>query len=105
VDYTQSVSLFYKNINILPKYYKHIARLEYTYGGYEGAECDLIGLESVVCIVLIVIDAHKDVYTLTTKDHDALNKHIDCKMKHRGSCSEGRAVEVGRKNVLHVKLL
>ena len=77
VDYARSVSLSDEKISILPKYYKHIAGLEYTYGGYEGAECDFIGLESVVCIVSIVIDADKDVYTLAVEDRDALDKHMD----------------------------
>jgi len=37
-----------------------------------------------VCIVSILIDAYKDVYRLVVEDRDALNKHIDCKMKHSG---------------------
>lgn len=90
VDYVRSVSLSDENISILPKYYKHIAGLEYTYGGYEGAECDFIGLESIICIVSIVINVDKDVYTLAPEDRDALNKHLDCEMKRRGSCSGGR---------------
>jgi len=34
-----------------------------------------------------------NVYTLVVEDHDALNKHIDCKMKPKGSCSGGRGRE------------
>jgi hypothetical protein len=64
VDYAQSVSLSNENISILPKYYKHIVGLEYTHGSYEGAECDFIGLESIVCIVSIVINVDNDDYTL-----------------------------------------
>jgi len=30
-----------------------------------------------------------DVYILVVQDRDALNKHIDCEMKCRGSCSGG----------------
>jgi len=32
----------------------------------------------------------KDFYTLALEDRDALNKHMVCKMKRRGSCSGGR---------------
>ena len=49
-------------------------------GGYEGTECDFIGLESVVCIVSIVIDVDKDVYTLVVEDCDLrgfIPSHID----------------------------
>jgi hypothetical protein len=28
--------------------------------------------------------------TFASEDYDALNKHMDCKMKLRGSCSRGR---------------
>ena len=90
MDYTRSVSLFYENISILPKYYKHIAGLEYTYGGYEGAEWDFIGLESIICIVSIVINVDKDVCALASEYRNALNKHLDCEMKRRGSYSGGR---------------
>jgi len=69
----------------LPKYCKHILGLQYIYGGYEGIECNFIGLESIVCIVTIVIDADKDVYTLAIEDRDALDKHVDCEMKRTGS--------------------
>lgn len=79
-----------KIINILPKYHKQIAGLQYTYGGYEGAECNFIDMEDVVCIILILIDTNKDVQTLVVKDRDALDKHMDCEMKCRGLCSEGR---------------
>ena len=64
--------------------------MEYTYGDYEGAECNFIGLKIVVWIILIVIDAYKDVYTLAIKDCDVLKIHIDCEMKCRGSCIGGR---------------
>lgn len=50
---------------------------EYTYGGYEGAKCDFIDLDCVVCIVAIVIDVDKDVYSLVVEDRDALDKHMD----------------------------
>jgi len=59
--------------------------LQYTYGGYEGAECNFIGLESIVYIVTIVIDVDKDVYILIVEDHDALDKHVDYEMKHTNS--------------------
>lgn len=65
--------------------------MEYTYKAYEGAKYNFIGLESVVCIVLIIIDVDKDIYTL---DVGVLDKHMDCEIKRRGLCSEGR----GRKN-------
>ena len=32
----------------------------------------------------------KDFYTLALEDRDALNKHMVCKMKRRGSCSGAR---------------
>jgi hypothetical protein len=32
----------------------------------------------------------KDFYTLALQDRDALNKHMVCKMKRRGSCTGGR---------------
>lgn len=44
VDYVRSIFLSDEKINILPKYYKHIIRLEYA---YEGGESNFIGLESV----------------------------------------------------------
>lgn len=91
--YVRSVSLFDEKIDILPKYYKHIARLKYTYGGYKGIECNFIGLESVVCIFAIVIDANKDVYTLVEEDRNALDKFVDCKMRRRVSCSQVRSRE------------
>lgn len=47
VDYVRSIFLFYEKINISPKYYKHITRLEYTYEGGERGESNFIGLESV----------------------------------------------------------
>jgi len=34
-----------------------------------------------------------DIYTLVVKDYDALNKHIDCEMKCRGSYSGSRGRE------------
>ena len=30
---------------------------------------------------------------MVVDDYDALNKHMDCEMKHRGSCSGGRGRE------------
>jgi hypothetical protein len=36
------------------------------------------------------IRIYKDFYTLAQEDHDALNKHMVCKIKRRGSCSGGR---------------
>lgn len=33
VDYVRAVPLSSKNIKILPKYYKHISGLRYSYGG------------------------------------------------------------------------
>ena len=74
VDYAQKNYLYNENISMLLKYYKHVAWLEYTYGGYEGAECDFTGLKSVICIILIVIDRDKDVYTLFVEDCDVLYK-------------------------------
>jgi len=35
-------------------------------------------------------DQVKDFYTLALEDRDALNKHMFCKVKHRGSCSGTR---------------
>ena len=35
----------------------------------------------------------KDFYTLALEDRDALNKHMVCKMKRRGSCSGARDKE------------
>jgi hypothetical protein len=32
----------------------------------------------------------KDFYTLALEDRDALNKHMVCKMQHRGPCSGAR---------------
>ena len=32
----------------------------------------------------------KDFYTLALEDRDALNKHMNCKMKRRCSCTGGR---------------
>jgi hypothetical protein len=40
--------------------------------------------------VVFVYNQVKDVYTLALQDRDSLNKHTDCKMKRRGSCSGGR---------------
>ena len=37
-----------------------------------------------------VVGQVKDFYTLAPEDRDALNKHMDCKMKSRGLCSGGR---------------
>jgi len=34
-----------------------------------------------------------DVYTLVVEDCDALNKHIDCEMKCRSSCSRDKSRE------------
>jgi len=93
VDYVQSVSLSDEKINILPKYYKYISGLQNTYGSYEGAECDFIGLESIIYIVIIVIDVDKDVYTLAVENRDALNKYVDCEMKHTDSWTRVRSRE------------
>ena len=43
-------------------------------------------------------DEVKDFYTLALVNRDALNKHMVCKTKRRGSCSGARDRE---KNVLH----
>jgi hypothetical protein len=68
--------------------------LEYAYEGYKGTNCDFISLESVICIVSIVIDAHEDVYTLVVRDCDVIDKHMDCEMNRRGSCASwGRGNE------------
>jgi hypothetical protein len=53
----------------------------------------IFGLESVICSDSRVINAYKDVCTLVVDDCDALNKHMDCEMKRRGSCSGGRGRE------------
>ena len=42
-------------------YYKFIAWLQYTCQNYEIANYNFIGLESVLCIVLKIIDVGKDV--------------------------------------------
>lgn len=73
--------------------------MESTNGDDERAECDFVGLKSVVCIVSVVIDADKDVYTMVVEDCDVFDKHMNCEMKRRGSCS---GVEIRRKNVLYL---
>jgi hypothetical protein len=46
-------------------------------------------LENVICIVSIVVDAYEDVYTLVVKGCDVIDKHMDCEMNRRGSCTSG----------------
>ena len=53
----------------------------------------VIGLENIICVVSTLIDANKNVFTLVVEDSDALDKHMDCKMKCGGSCSGGREKE------------
>ena len=67
------------------KYYKYIARMEYTYRGYERSEYDFIGLKSVLCIISVVIDVAKDIDIFDVEDCDALDKHMNWEMKCRGS--------------------
>jgi len=45
-----------EGIKILPKYYKQIEGLHYSYGGYGRHEANLVNLNHVICLIALTKD-------------------------------------------------
>jgi hypothetical protein len=45
-----------EGIKILPKYYKQIEGLHYSYGGYGGHEANFVNLSHVKCLIALTRD-------------------------------------------------
>jgi hypothetical protein len=45
-----------EGIKILPKYYKQIECLHYSYGGYGRHEANLVNLNHVICLIALTKD-------------------------------------------------
>ena len=88
VDYVRAVPLSSKNIKILPKYYKHISGLRYTYGGFDGQERDMVSIDSVICLVSLTYDVQSGDYILAESDKITLDTFVKNETKRRGACKK-----------------
>ncbi len=80
------IQLNEEGINILPKYYKQIEGLHYSYGGYGGHGADLVNLSPVICLIALTRDVETKDFLLAQEDKKALNNYVknEKKRKHNG---------------------
>jgi hypothetical protein len=56
INYVRHAQLNEEGIKILPKYYKQIEGLHYSYGGFGGHEANLVNLSHVICLIALTKD-------------------------------------------------
>ncbi len=50
------IQLNEEGIKILPKYYKQIEGLHYSYGGYGGHKTNFVKLNHIICLIALTRD-------------------------------------------------
>ncbi len=87
IDYVRPIQLNEEGIKILPKYYKQIEGLHYSYGGYGGHEADLVNLSPVICLIALTRDVETKDFLLAQEDKKSLNNYVknEQKQKYNGS--------------------
>jgi hypothetical protein len=73
IDYVRPAQLNDEAIKILPKCYKKIEGLHYSYGGYVGHEADLVTLSHVICLIALTRDVETEDFLLAQEDKKALD--------------------------------
>jgi hypothetical protein len=63
-------------IKILPKYYKEIEGLHYSYGSYGSHEADFVNLSHVICLIALTRDVEIEDFLLAQKDKKALDNYV-----------------------------
>ncbi len=61
-----------EGIKFLPKYYKQIEGLHYSYGGYGGHEANFVNLSHVICLIALTRDGETKDFLSTQKDKKTL---------------------------------
>jgi len=70
-----------EDIKILPKYYKQIEGLHYSYGGCGGHEANLVNLSHVICLIALTRDIETKDFLLAQEDKKALDNCVKNEQK------------------------
>jgi len=74
IDYVRPVQLNEECIKILPKYYKQIECLHYSYGGYGSHEPDFVNLSHVICLIALTRDVEIEDFLLAQKEKESFRQ-------------------------------